>query len=448
MRIALHRLLPKREKWSFQKANFEECTTELQNPARGWYKIFPFMVEEEPDFNCISWCDNDPNSLALVIINIGEYREETLPENAINNIRIILDYFANKQYDIILRITYDHLGYALEREPFFFSRVKEHMEQLSIIIHDYQKHIFVYQGMLIGNWGEMHTSKFISIPKLKELWNILKINVGNDVFFAVRKPSFWRVLHIESCDSPQLITDNMGLFDDAIFGSVTHLGTFGSKPRETAGWEDQWSRESELNFENELCLKVPNGGEVLSGERYLGECSIPQILDTLKRMHVTYLNETYDKVILDTWKKYKCMQEGVWHNKSMYDYIGAHLGYRFLIKDVSVKQIDNVEDKFLLQVCILNAGFANIYHDTELLFEWMNAKMQLFSEIIDFDLKNIDSGTSRVVEIELSEKVDRMWISACRKKDGRKIYFAHCSSFDEKIYLGRLMFTDTKSDVN
>ena len=32
--------------------------------------------------------------------------------------------FAEKKYDVILRITYDHLGYALEREPFFFSQVK------------------------------------------------------------------------------------------------------------------------------------------------------------------------------------------------------------------------------------------------------------------------------------------------------------------------------------
>ena len=93
MRIALHKLLSKGKKWRFQKAEFEENTIELQNPARGWYKIFPFMVEEEPDFDILSWCDEDKNTLALVIINIGEYHDEDLPNSALANIRRILDFF-------------------------------------------------------------------------------------------------------------------------------------------------------------------------------------------------------------------------------------------------------------------------------------------------------------------------------------------------------------------
>lgn len=438
MRIALHKLFAKGKKWSFQKGDFEESTIELQNPARGWYKIFPFMAEEKPEFDKLCWCDEDENTLALVIINIGEYRDERMPEEALFNIRRILDFFAEKKYDVILRVTYDHVGNALEREPFFFSQVKEHLEQLVPIIHEYKDTIFVYQGMLIGNWGEMHTSKFVSAPKLKELWQILQSDVGNDVFFAVRKPSVWRMLHPQSCDSPKLLIDKMGLFDDAIFGSMTHLGTFGTSPRECSGWEALWSRESELNFENELCKKVPNGGEALSGETFLKESAIPQILDTLRRMHVTYLNEAYDKVILDSWKQWNCGQGGVWQNKTLYEYIGAHLGYRFFVNDAYIEVKEDLYNKAQLHIVICNVGFANFYDDAELILEWCDEKKNFKSKLLDFELKNLSGGCSCTIISELPDSVDKIWLYAYRKRDKRTIYFANHCETDHSFYLGEI----------
>lgn len=436
MRIALHKLFAKGKKWSFQKADFEESTIELQNPARGLFKIFPFMVEEEPYFEKLSWCDEDKNSLALVIINIGEYRDERMPDEALFNMRKILDFFAEKKYDVILRITYDHLGNALEREPFFFSQVKEHLEQIIPIIHDYRDTIFVYQGMLIGNWGEMHTSKFVSAPKLKELWQILNSNIGDEVFFAVRKPSFWRLLHPQSCDSPRLLCDKMGLFDDAIFGSMTHLGTFGSTPREASGWDALWSRESELQFENELCLKVPNGGEALAGEYFINESSMPHILNTLSRMHVTYLNEAYDRVILDTWKRWNCSLGGIWQNKSMYEYIGAHLGYRFVVRDVSFSLSEEEHNKMHLYINVENVGFANFYQEAEVFLHWIDAENRMYHKSIETDMRNWDSGTISCIETDINVGKYFLYLSAVRKKDNRIIYFANPSDKSGRVFLG------------
>ena len=63
------------------------------------------------------------------------------------------------------------------------------------IVKEFVNHIFVFQGMLIGNWGEMHTSRFLAPTKLKELWKILQEELKQEVFYAVRKPSQWRLLH-------------------------------------------------------------------------------------------------------------------------------------------------------------------------------------------------------------------------------------------------------------
>ena len=120
MRTLFHKLVKGKEKWSFQRADLTEGTQELKNPSRGWYQIYAFEAEKEPDFSSISWCGTDEDTLALVIIDIGAYREKVLDEKAMKNSREILRFFTGNGYDLILRIVYDHQGNALEREPFFF----------------------------------------------------------------------------------------------------------------------------------------------------------------------------------------------------------------------------------------------------------------------------------------------------------------------------------------
>ena len=43
-----------------------EVTEEFKNPARGWYQIYTFEIEKEPDFEELKWCLNTQDALALV----------------------------------------------------------------------------------------------------------------------------------------------------------------------------------------------------------------------------------------------------------------------------------------------------------------------------------------------------------------------------------------------
>lgn len=441
MRMVLPKLLSKKKKIMFQKANLIETANVLSNPARGWFQLFPFYAHEMPDFEKIKWCDSSRNSFALVIINIGEFKDESISENALDNIREILRFFVNKEFDIILRITYDHEGYALEREPFFFSQVKEHLMQVSAIVKEFQENIFVYQGMLIGNWGEMHTSKFVTPPRLKELWDVLKQEMDADVFFAVRKPAFWRMLHPDSCDKTPLIYDKMGLYDDAIFGSQTHLGTFGSTPRGSSGWEALWSRYSELEFENELCIHVPNGGEVLSGEEFILESSKAQILSTLQQMHITYLNKDYDRVILERWKTWSCGVSGVWQEKSLYEYIGEHLGYRFVVRSVNIQTYEAESQKVQITIDIENVGFANFYQDAIVYLEWIDENNQLYQKEIVTDMKKWNPSVVTTICTDMDIQASYVYLSAIRKQDDKIIYFANPCDRSGRVFLGQFLET-------
>lgn len=431
MKRLLNRLFSTKPKWEFHPAELQGTTEHLKNPARGWYTIYPFLLEEEPEFEELFWCLRKEETLALVIINIGAYRELRLDVQALSRIRSILSFFKQYSYDVILRLTYDHEGNAVEREPFFFKQVAEHMEQLVPVIKEFSDVIFISQGLLIGNWGEMHTSRFVAPEKMKQLWGILQYDLQKGPYLAVRRPSMWRILHPESCGKPELITDTTGLFDDAIFGSDSHMGTFGIKPRESAGWEENWSREDELQFEQELCKHVPNGGEAVCGENYAQNFTPESTLEVLRQMHITYLNQAYDEKILDIWKQWE------WKNGSFYDYVGEHLGYRFHIRSVEV--LPEEQKKTLnVVVTIENTGFANCYQEAEVLLERVDSFGKQDNYKFATDIRCWDSGTVQTISCTIDIAGGELYLCARRKSDDRIIYFANQAENAGRVYLGEL----------
>lgn len=321
-------------KWRFQGETLNERAENIKNPARGWYRIYTFEADREPDFNEMEWCLDKKDALALVLIDIGSYRDKLLDDICIQRMERILAFFRQNQYDVILRITYDHEGRAMSREPSLFRTVATHLTQLSELLEPFADTIFVYQGMLVGNWGEMHSSRFLGQDMLRSMAEILYSHKKAQTFLAVRRPVYWRMLHE---DAASLGLDGMGLFDDGMFGSESHLGTFGVLTEAEGGWYSAWCREEELAFEEKLCRRVPCGGEAVYPEKDPKCFTREMILQDLKTMHITYLNKEHDIKMLELWKNWRCKENGIWSGKSVYEYIGAHLGYRFVIQRVALQ---------------------------------------------------------------------------------------------------------------
>ena len=296
--------------------------------------------------------------------------------------------------------------------------------------------VFIWQGMLIGNWGEMHTSRFLTPDKLKQLWNIQR-EAQDSVFFAVRRPSMWRLLHPEECGKEQVNRDRMGLFDDAIFGSESHMGTFGSEPKGNVPWDGIWSRQDELAFEEWLCLRVPNGGEAVCGENYAGNFTTSATAEVLRQMHVTYLNQAYDENILKQWKAMMWEEGGLWQNCNFYDYLGRHLGYRFCIREVSVTQCEKTKG-LCVDIKIENTGFANCYQEAELLLEWVDTDGRSGVQQLSCDIRTLDSGTVQTVTGSPETVNCELFLSLRRKSDGRTMYFANRADAMGRVCLGKI----------
>jgi len=248
----------KEKKWRFVHGELTETTEELKNPARGWYQIYTFLAEQEPDFAAQRWCLDTRDTLALVLIDIGSYRKRDLDGTALDRIRQILRFFEENQYDCIVRAVYDHEGKAFVREPADFAQVQTHLRQIGSVIKECASSVFVFQGMLVGNWGAMHGSRFFNDERMILLAEILRMQKTPQTFLAVRRPVYWRRLHEGQKYRALNCWDGMGLFDDGIFGSASHLGTFAEEERKDQVWDEPWRRDEELEFEHKLCHQVPN----------------------------------------------------------------------------------------------------------------------------------------------------------------------------------------------
>lgn len=423
-----------REKgWNFTKASYKETSRPLHNPGCGWYQIYSFAAEQQIDTQELKWCICREETLALVLIDIGAFASCPLTKEALENIETILGFFAKQEKDMILRITYDREGKGLEKEPDSLTMIMQHMKQLGYIVLEYAKHIFIIQGLFVGNWGEMHGSKFLSEEKMQQLASNLWEVSGGDIYLAVRRPVQWRTLFEKN--SNDMHSQKTGLFNDGMFASKTDLGTYGES-KETL-WKKPWRREDELEFTGQLGRLVPFGGEVVGMADY---SDLLSAVEDMKRMHVCYLNRIHDAQVLDKWKQSRWESGDIYQGMNGYDYVERHLGYRFVVRDVNLVKRGSGS----LQISIENTGFANLCEETDCQLILVAADGTRTLQRISEDARTWDSGCTTTIRLELNHIQPgsyQLYMQLSRTKDGRVLRFAN-EQADHAVSLGLLRNID------
>ena len=439
----------------------KESTRTLKNPGRGWYHIYTFDLSKESS-NESFYIDCEEEELVLLLIDIHAFRCcEQIPKEALEWFSSILTFFEQHDKGIILRIVYDTKGRGMENEPSSIKIVKSHMKQLGSIIceHTSEKKslpgkILVHQGLFVGSWGEMHSSKFLSEARMKELSDTFLEATKGSCPIAVRKPVQLRIL---SCQKNESNT-NFTLFNDAIFGSETDLGTYGTirqsaLPENSDKEKTSWAREDELTWQKIKLQQSFCGGEVLGGMNMLSESSgntdqpqrtldWKQVVADLAKMHVSYLNSIYSKEVLDDWKAQCIMWNG--EEISEYDYIGRHLGYRFVVTQVKISCVSREKKKQtqsgtnsqisenVITLTIKNTGFANMCEDAvcRLIIAENNENIKVFE--IKSDPRAWNSITDTVIECHIPQEIwpqqskqTKIFLQLTRKRDGRIIEWAN-----------------------
>ena len=315
----------------------------------------------------------------------------------------------------------------------------------------------MHQGLFVGSWGEMHGSKFLTEARMKELSDTFLEATKGSCPIAVRKPVQLRQL---SCQKNESKT-NFTLFNDAIFGSETDLGTYGTirqsaLPENSEREKTPWAREDELTWQKTKLQQSFCGGEVLGGMNTVSVSSgnkdhPPRTLDwkqvvaELAKMHVSYLNSVYSKEVLDDWKAQRIMWNG--EEISEYDYIGRHLGYRFVVTQVKIscvsqekkKQTQSQISENVITLTIKNTGFANMCEEAacRLILTENNENIKAFE--IKSDPRIWNSITDTVIECCIPQEIwpqqsqqTKLFLQLIRKRDGRIIEWAN-EEYDHKV---------------
>lgn len=380
---------------------FTESSAPLSNPYRGWYTIYGYRLADNITYNADTILENIKTNtdtrLVLVQINLMDYRKSDLNSHALEQLETILSAWESTDKTLILRFLYDWDGLASKTEPDDIAVVQNHMSQVSTILDHHTSLIYTLQGIFVGNYGEMNHSRFMDKESVLLLSRHLADVMDPAIFLSVRTPALWRQI-TASETPPAAFGSRIGLFNDGMMGSENDCGTYGDSS-DSSEHNEKKSRSDELAFQNKLCLYVPNGGEVIIDNPYN---DLDAAIKDLNTMHVSYLNTMYDPEVLDKWKSSTYTGEGIFNGTSGYDFIGSHLGYRYVLRSTSVKFNTFRDKSATLTIALDNVGFANCYKqfDVTLLVENKNTKDSLTIPV-HTDTRNWLAGQTTSLQIPL-----------------------------------------------
>lgn len=413
--VLLYRLLTYANRIKYTTENFEESTELLSNPYQGFYHMIGYTLSDDyVSTESSSYpADSYTDSLALLEINLKNYRTSAISRQGLAQLNDILTSWSQSPSDtrLILRFLYDWDGIALATEPESLELILTHMNQISTIVNRHCDTVYVLQGIFIGNWGEMHHSNFMDESSVKTLIQHLNDVIDPSIYLSVRTPAQWRMIN-DLYDLPATfpawkadgsLPGRLGLFNDGILGSESDLGTYGDTARHNAASPSyQGTRKEELEFQNQLCQYVPNGGEVVYNHN-LSE--LETSVSALRTMHVSYLNADYDKRVLEKWKNSIWTGKDAFYGCDGYRYVQAHLGYRYRISACSLKSSGLFTHGLTLTLTLQNDGFSNTlkpFCTSIVLKDKMTGKSTLVP--FEIDLRKLGSGQKKSFTVKIPVK--------------------------------------------
>ena len=353
-----------------------EITGMLNRPGCGWYQLYAYYLSPDTPLPAdklylAEQKDGYTFRLALLEFNLAEYKNSALDDSAITNIRRVLQLFSKTKAKAIIRFLYDWDGLALQNEPSDISVIKQHMDQVGQVLNNFSNLIYTTQGIFVGNWAEMHHSNYMSTEDMTTLIACYANATDPSIYLSVRTPKQYRTIVQELEEHPERyeeyhpqkskLIERIGLFNDGMFGSVSDTGTYQEADAATTEEEKLAARNKELDFQDNLCQNVPNGGEVVSDNPFNdGENAIKD----MQKMHISYLNRIYDEAVIRKWQESVYSgADSLYQGQSYYNYITDHMGARYVLKNFNLSYKPSRKQSAECTLELENKGFAPLYHN-------------------------------------------------------------------------------------
>ena len=177
---------------------FTESSIELQNPNRGFYYIYGFWIKDESvDYTTLvkqKFANDTDTTLALIEINLQEYRNGKISDAGLQNIKKLFDALRQENKTYLVRFLYDWDGKNQLYEPDSIDIILNHMKQVKSVLRENADIIFSLQGLFVGNWGEMNGTKYVDQKSLRTLAKQYLDVSDKTTYLSVRMPAQWRII--------------------------------------------------------------------------------------------------------------------------------------------------------------------------------------------------------------------------------------------------------------
>ncbi|MDR1202988.1 MAG: DUF4832 domain-containing protein [Tannerellaceae bacterium] len=381
----------------------------INNPERG----FRLEVAMNVSNGASMWNSSDfPDVTTYLEQQMEEYKEEKIAlvqtyfyltdaigreitEDEFNRMESFFDTLRKKGLKAILRFAYETDNVAVKNGP-TQQDIITHTQQLKKILRENQDVILVVQAGFIGAWGEWHSS-FHGLEKSKEtMKTILKQICGmtpGDRMVQVRMPYIKNVL-----ESSSAYLDRVSYHDDFIVikkhpwskgmerGGDAYKQITEESPYSIIDGELPWGKWStEKDSNNNV-----NTGWIIDG------------LETARRLyehHYTSLSAIHNYKEHGAKKKYSMMywketpitekflkehmmpyapnyfrkMDGSKAERTVFDYIRDHLGYRLELQKFKTKKQWNTGKANRIELSLINRGFSTLFNDHPIYFVLIDA---------------------------------------------------------------------------
>ena len=179
-----------RWKLEWEPENNVETNKFLANNERGFYNMRGVMISdvrpvEEWVYESIRTEQSD-ETIELLQIHIGSYSGGDISAIGLEQIRRTFEAYAKREHQVslIVRFLYDWEGNGAQSDPSSINIVLRHMEQLGEIVSEYEDQIYIVQGVLVGSWAEMHSSRYLTGDSYQTLIRKMDETMPDSVFLA------------------------------------------------------------------------------------------------------------------------------------------------------------------------------------------------------------------------------------------------------------------------
>ena len=214
---------------SYTAADYTESPSVLQNPYCGFYEMNGFTLTDEPADNAAAWAKerfaSNPGQLILLEVNLMNFSEQYLTQNAINQLEAILSEGQKDKIQFIIRFLYDWDGQAVTTEPSSIDQIMQHMQQTCGVINQYAGCILLLQGVYTGNCGEMTGTNYGTTDDITTLMNYQASLIDPSIYLAGNAD----ITHLMCIDQCFLINQNIGTHrvgqvQQIYKGQMRHIG--------------------------------------------------------------------------------------------------------------------------------------------------------------------------------------------------------------------------------